>query len=64
MWLHNGTLHNSTLQNGTLHNETFQNGTLQKELLLQNGTWYKTVRYKTVGLQNGNRNYGLGGRLL
>ncbi len=79
MWLHNGTLHNGTLQNSVLHTGTLHNGTLQYGML-QNECCYKTVRgtkryvtirygYKTVTitkpvLQNGNRYYGLGGRLL
>jgi hypothetical protein len=45
-------LQNGTLQNGMLQNGTLQNGTLHNVTALQDGTWFKTVRYRMVQFLN------------
>jgi hypothetical protein len=50
--LQNDTVQNSMLQNGTLQNGMLQNGTLHNDTALQDGTWFKTVRYRMVQFLN------------
>jgi hypothetical protein len=57
---HNSILQNNMLQNGSLYTGKLQIGILQYGSLhygtaLQIGTWYITVRYRTVQLHNGKR---------
>jgi hypothetical protein len=48
----NGML-NGSLNNGMLQNGPLQHGSLHNDTALQNGSGYKTVRYRTVQLHKG-----------